>query len=273
MSFNVAIQKIIQQSKLKGIRTKEFFADYDHLRSGRVSHTQFERVINVEKFTITPDEVQALIEHYIEPDGKQVNYRRFIEDVDSAFFQRELDKTTTSQITPDTRIKSPRRQLHPDEEVIFQQVMIRIQKEVQTRRMDLLPLFKDYDRLKNHHITKISFMRSIPFHLSVDEVEIICLKYTDGEERDGINYFQFVNDASDPAVKQSRASPYENTHQLEPVYQQQEQKPEPLAVMKKIQATAQRGQIRLYDFFRYFDEMHYGVILPEDFRPGLAHAK
>ncbi|KAA6373182.1 MAG: hypothetical protein EZS28_031289, partial [Streblomastix strix] len=48
---------------------------------------------------------------------------------------------------------------------------------------------------------------------------------------------------------------------------------EPLAVMKKIQATAQRGQIRLYDFFRDFDTMHYGVIFPEYFRTGFSNAQ
>jgi hypothetical protein len=67
--------------------------------------------------------------------------------------------------------------------------MAKMQNEVTVRRMAVMTWFKDHDRLKNHHITKPQFVRCMPFLLTENELEVICRKYTDGEERDGINYY------------------------------------------------------------------------------------
>jgi len=53
------------------IRAKDFFRDYDKLRSGRVTKPQFGRVIATMGIRLSQDETDALAEHFTE-DGPHI---------------------------------------------------------------------------------------------------------------------------------------------------------------------------------------------------------
>merc|ERR1719284_838933 len=72
------------------VRAKDFFKDYDKLRSGRVTKPQFTRVLLTMGLAIPPHEAELLAEHFTQ-DGPNVqypqvvNYRAFCDCIDECF--------------------------------------------------------------------------------------------------------------------------------------------------------------------------------------------
>lgn len=54
---------------MKQLRIKEFFKDYDNLRKGTVSETQFRRVLDITGIPLSNQEFQALLNKYKQKDG------------------------------------------------------------------------------------------------------------------------------------------------------------------------------------------------------------
>ena len=49
---------------MKRVRIEEFFKDFDKLRKGRVTRTQFKSVLSSMNFTYSNDEFEALADKY-----------------------------------------------------------------------------------------------------------------------------------------------------------------------------------------------------------------
>jgi Ca2+-binding EF-hand superfamily protein len=291
MNFELAFQHVLQQSALRGfaqhlqrhpfffsgivvssIRVSEFFKDFDPLRSGKCSPTQFARVLSTEKFTLPAEEVELLAQHYLEDDGKFVNYRQFITDVEGTFVAKELEKSPTTRTIPAHYTQTMFVSLTPEEEDLFWKTMNKLKHIVATRRMYVMEHFQDHDRLKNHHITHTQFKRCMPFDLSDEEIRVILKKYTDGKPEDGIDYHQFVLEISKPPEYRDMTRTWGDTTPLTALPQAREKPPEALAVTTKVQAIVLKRRIRLLEFFRDFDKLRSGICLPEYFRTAISAA-
>lgn len=76
---------------------KPWFQDFDPLRSGQMTPTQFERCLTAAGLTrlhfhdLTPAQIKTLIKAYASPkDPKRVNWAKFVEDVDSGKYIRSM---------------------------------------------------------------------------------------------------------------------------------------------------------------------------------------
>lgn len=49
---------------MKRIRIREFFKDYDPLRKGFVTETQFKRILHVSNISLTETEIEILVRSY-----------------------------------------------------------------------------------------------------------------------------------------------------------------------------------------------------------------
>jgi Ca2+-binding EF-hand superfamily protein len=79
---------------MKRIRTKEFFKDYDPLRKGTISESQFKRVLHVSNINISQKAIDAIIAKYKVdniPNGN-VHYANFGENIDTIFTTKSIDK-------------------------------------------------------------------------------------------------------------------------------------------------------------------------------------
>lgn len=54
---------------MKQLRIKEFFKDYDPLRKGVVTESQFKRILDINGFNLVPVEIDSLLVKYKEEDG------------------------------------------------------------------------------------------------------------------------------------------------------------------------------------------------------------
>lgn len=63
-----------------GIRTTEFFRDYDKLRSGLITVAQFKCGLSLcmaKRINLKRNEINRLVEHFISSDGEHVKYKEF----------------------------------------------------------------------------------------------------------------------------------------------------------------------------------------------------
>ena len=53
---------------MKKLRIKEFFKDFDGLRKGTVSESQFRRILDMTNIPLSNEEFKALVDKYREKD-------------------------------------------------------------------------------------------------------------------------------------------------------------------------------------------------------------
>ncbi|KAH7826355.1 putative ef hand family protein [Monocercomonoides exilis] len=273
MSYYPSFLKVLQQCHLRGIRVGEFFKDFDPLRSCKCTPSQFARVLSAEKFTLSPEDINLLVEAYKEPDGKMVNYKRFTDEVEASFVGKELEKSPTTKTRALNLSTVLAVTLPPEEEELYQKTLRELQEIVHYRRMNVMEHFQDHDRLKNHHITQPQFIRCMPFSLSEEQLRVLCKKYTDGKPQDGVNYHKFVFDISNPPPEEDSTSQWVSTGSLRELEKPKQKPPEAVAVITKVQAMVLKGSIRLMEFFSDYDKLRSGICLPEHFRTALSAAK
>ena len=78
----------------RGIRTTEFFKDYDRLRCGRITERQFASALRLavgREAPIGGDDAERVVGFYRRPDGS-VDYREFCAMLENAFNVPALDK-------------------------------------------------------------------------------------------------------------------------------------------------------------------------------------
>jgi hypothetical protein len=86
---------------MKRVRISEFFKDFDKLRKGRVTKTQFKAILSTLSFTLTDEEYNTLIERYGCPDDAlMVNYSAFVDSIDSIFTIKGIEKMPTLKVKP-----------------------------------------------------------------------------------------------------------------------------------------------------------------------------
>jgi Ca2+-binding EF-hand superfamily protein len=87
------IARIRLMCKKDRIRVGEFFRDFDKLRSGFITDTQFRIGLNMAKIVVSSHEFDLLCEHYRAPkEGKHIKWRDFCDAVDEVFTKKGLEK-------------------------------------------------------------------------------------------------------------------------------------------------------------------------------------
>ena len=78
---------------------KEFLSDYDKLRSGNITITQFRQGLKIAKIELSQNEFQCLVNGYISSNkDSSVRYLQFCEDVDAVFTKPRLEKDPYLQL-------------------------------------------------------------------------------------------------------------------------------------------------------------------------------
>lgn len=91
---DLPVQELINRIRhlvlIHRIPLKPWFHDFDQLRSGKMTRSRFERCLTAAGLTrldlhdLTPTQMEKLLQHYTsEPNNDLVDWKRFIEDIDS----------------------------------------------------------------------------------------------------------------------------------------------------------------------------------------------
>lgn len=134
-----------------GIRTTEFFRDFDKLRTGKCSEAQFSASLTLavgKQTKLTPSEIAQLANHFCAADGR-VCYGEFCDSMESGFSVPHLDKNVTAEVRlpPKGSLYRSLPRLSDAEEARVQSILDRLANEVLRRRILLYPFFRDFDRV------------------------------------------------------------------------------------------------------------------------------
>eukprot|EP00842_Homolaphlyctis_polyrhiza_P004257 jgi/Hompol1/4832/HPOL_001849-RA len=274
------------------IRLVELFQDFDKLRSGLMTVSQFRRCVasSMDKGVVSPlseAEINVLLDHYTDPKTKMVRWRAFVDSIDTVFGAKQLENSPTSYGSG--VVKPFRRPLSPNSEQTLVEVIRRLKSYVKHHGSDVKSWFKDFDKYNNGYVTYNQFRRGIPQNLlSMEEEDLLLARY--GEVVTGtVNYFKMNTDvnrkAPRPIVDElqlvARLKPnagwYDDHvpvgteellhHTNGPSYGTN--KPNIELVEEKIKRYVYKNRVRLIEFFRDYDRHNCGLVTEPQFQAGV----
>jgi len=284
--------KIKASCVMKRVRITEFFLDFDKLRKGAVTKTQFRRILSMLSFVVTEQEYEALEKKYENADG-HVEYTKFCKNIDEVFTVKGIDKDPSvaiKQLSVEDSLKARRKRMELDEESkkkLFEALEV-AQKLVLTQRFHMKPFFQAFDTTKSSYITKTQFARvlsQIGLKPTEEVLNIILKYYMNKGNVDEVNYVDFVNDVDKP---EDVYLIQEKDFSLSTVTNLIKKKQEALSAKKQIvdrepddiedvlaliRKKVKQERMRLGEFLRDFDKLRSGNITVSQFRIGLNMAK
>jgi hypothetical protein len=272
--------------KQKNIRVGEFMRDFDKLRSGSITDTQFLSCLSMMKIYLSHKESEMLVEKYRNPERlREVLWREFCDDIDQVFVIKKLEKRDDIQDLSDiTKTSFKLNELSLPDQAILQDILKIMKNFFEVNRIDPKPAFTNYDHLKRGKVLMPQFKKichSMKFYIQDHDIEILMKKYGDPISNE-INYVVILNDAKEigeekkseineedekvkeivPTLSSSNNFYTYQTHFLDIDFNIKD-------VLDKIKHTVKINRIRLQEFFNDFDTLRKGIVSKAKFRTAL----
>lgn len=143
---NDAEDRIRAMVVMKRIRIEEFFYDFDKLRKGRVTRSQFKAILSSMNLTLTENEFEALANKYQTNDPEKFfNYKAFNANINKAFTITGIDKNPCTKVAPilnyDTLLARRKYLNGVSEEADIQPILDEYRTAVSNKRIHLKPVF------------------------------------------------------------------------------------------------------------------------------------
>lgn len=283
------IEKRIQSLVvMKRVRINEFFRDFDKLRKGKVTPTQFKAILSSLNFNLTEEEFESIINKYKTPDN-MVNYAEFVEIIDQAFTLKGIDKHPNVRVAPissDATLHARKKFLEFDESDSAEMLAIleEYRRIIQTKRLEVKPMFQDFDITKCGHVTKTQFIRVLnQLNIMIDErfMSQLLKKYMDKGNADEVNYFEFCNDVDRPEDMFGAGRDFNHSFDYFSAM-----KPHPVGteivreqftdiddLLSRMRQACKEKRVRVSEFFRDFDRLRSGDVTIAQTRIALNMAK
>jgi len=278
VDLNSVIARIQHHVLVNRIRVSEFFKDYDQLRSGSVSRSIFARGLNVMGVNwLDKPHVLALQNYYADPlKSDCVVVNDFVRDIESVFTQPELEKDPLKKVPPLETFVLPKEGAnigweHSSDNVKqwFEEAMVRMRSRAMQRRLLAKPVFQDFDKHNNGHVTQSQFKQCLAYldlHTDDDEVRAIQEKFSDNI---GFDYVRFL----DELTPQVRDLPKYKEHLKELQAVNAHKNPPEIdaladlrAIITKIKTKVWKERMRVYEFMKDYDKLKTGRVLETNFR-------
>lgn len=272
------------------VRIEEFFRDFDKLRKGRVTRSQFKSILSQLNFNLTDDEFESLADKYSTTDPERFfRYVDFVANINKAFTIKGIDKAPTTTVAPVTQndtLLARRKYLsaNPAAGGEIEAVLDQYKQAVKTMRIHLKPVFQDFDITKNGHVTKAQFLRVLdrlrinaPAHI----LQGLLKRYMDMGNIDEVNYVDFCEDVDSSKQLFEVGQDFNHSFEYFPKTQARVSKAEIVRnnptdvddILARVRQVGLEQRIRISEFFRDFDKLRSGFITSNQFRMGLSMAK
>ncbi|KAJ0404945.1 hypothetical protein P43SY_005944 [Pythium insidiosum] len=288
------------------IRTKNFFIDFDPLRTEKCTEAQFRRCVKLCFPKVTEHDLDMLVRKYRAPDSdvSKVFYMKFCNYIEGKTNSPSSDNNccddVLSQLTTALRGSSVqpscsrdvRGSLSEAELEIYRSTMERLSAFCTQRRVLVKPLFQDFDKGRREHITVEQFIRvmtmlKLTFN-NTNEQRVLLKRYVSPHGERFVNYVTFCHDIESWGDNNSRPSSSSSTggsarssiasEILSPTRIHSETFETTAAathtrsvpmLMRYIKQIIKRDRIRLEEYYRDFDKLRHGKITNAQFAAGL----
>lgn len=267
---------------MKRIRASEFFRDFDNLRKGTVNAGQFESALGMMNVNLAQADIQALLNKYRHPDGG-IDYASFCKYVESA--PELLDKMPDYRAEGTASTMAARKQfmdISQQELQSLHDVLQDYKQQVRTRRVNLKPMFQDFDKAQTGHVTRFQFARvlnQLSLNTVEDNLRLLYRRYLDRGNKEEVNYRDFCKDVDQPediftpnnqfvpnidAALHYRKTNYPNLqYTTQPLFNEKEFASSSTtheAFLKRIKNAVNRNKIQLQEYLQHYDRSKSGYI-------------
>lgn len=265
--------------------------DFDKLRSGTITKTQFLSCLSMLKIFLTIKESELLYDKYrCTYKDNFVMWKVFCDDIDKVFIIKCLEKRDDiDDLINITKSSFKLNELSLPDQAVLQEILTDMKEFFEVNRIDPKPMFTNYDHLKRGKVLKPQFkkiLHSMKFFIQDNDIEILMKKYGDQISNE-INYVVILNDAKDAGEKNIKTDVVKvktdkeeiipvlssannfytyQTHFLNLDFNIKD-------IMDKIKHRVKINRIRLNEFFQDFDGLRKGVCTKAKFRTALDMAK
>jgi hypothetical protein len=274
------------------MRVSEFMTDFDKLRSGSITETQFLSCLSMMKIYLSQKESEMLTEKYRNPEkNREILWRNFCDDIDQVFVVKKLEKRNDiNELLSITKSSFKLNELSLPDQAVLQEILKEMKGFFEVNRIDPKPAFTNYDHLKRGKVLKPQFKKichSMKFFISDSDIEILMKKYGDPISNE-INYIVILNDSYENGVGKKLTKDNEEgekkgeeimpslssannfytyqTHFLNIDFHVND-------ILDKIKHYVKINRIRLQEFFDDFDSLRKGNVSKAKFRTALDMAK
>eukprot|EP00418_Pyrodinium_bahamense_P089743 CAMPEP_0179037214 /NCGR_PEP_ID=MMETSP0796-20121207/14014_1 /TAXON_ID=73915 /ORGANISM="Pyrodinium bahamense, Strain pbaha01" /LENGTH=501 /DNA_ID=CAMNT_0020733517 /DNA_START=75 /DNA_END=1580 /DNA_ORIENTATION=- len=278
----VDIAQIIQDIQVyvfpRRIRLKEFFLDFDPLRSGRCTLAHLARALDMAGISLTETEVEILGEHFTETGGRvqkpqNVNYSKFCQAIDEVFNTGDPSQRMTSSPSTTQMMTATFHRNSVDDEERMLNLLHRVAMLCKTRGVVLKYCYTDHDRAPiaspsrvnpktGGKVTKNQFIRNFPFKKDISEkdLDMLAERYrvggAEGTSAGDVHFMALHNDISEAMQHEMPPFPRSDLF-LKP--DETEWSHQRLHPVHKIQSKVVERRVRLYEHFQDFDPLRKGV--------------
>lgn len=283
-SDTLEVEKKIQaEVVMKKLRIKEFFKDFDGLRKGTVTESQFRRILDMTNIPLNDTEYKALLNKYSQPVGL-VNYKAFVDNIDKVFTTPGIEKDPLYKVDSvdyNTTLAARRKylELTPEEEEHLAMIIHDYQQLIKNRRVLLKPTFEDFDKTHLGYVSRNQFLRILnQFKLfpNNEALNLLLKRYTDKGNLDEVNYYAFIRDVDQyddegKKISKDHAESFKipSNQAGKTVGFISNENPESLDdLFAKIRRKTKQNRIRISEFLRDFDKLRSGGITNSQLRLG-----
>jgi len=184
------------------VRTYDSMHVHDRHNSGKVVPIKFHGVLDQLGFVLSRKESKVLADHFTAPGDTQINYRNFVDAMESSFTQKGLEKEPTVKVK-NFQPMMPSDEVQPlsnmDDETFTDEFMSAVAVDFSLRRIQPKTFFQQYDKCKIGSVTAAQFkavMKSLDCPLTNEEFEMINTRYHKGDRRicGDVGYVKFCRD-------------------------------------------------------------------------------
>ena len=271
------IARIRTFCKQQRTRVAEFFRDFDKLRSGYITDSQFRIGLNMAKIVLSGQEFEALLQHFRAPkEGRHVCWKDFSDAIDEVFTKKNLEKAIDTRLD-DVRTQTfyGRNDATRDQRSIVQVVLGAFREWLTRNRLDPKSFFQDWDRHKHFKVSPKQFRQTLTnlgFVMSDEEMTAIQSIY--GTDNNEIQYLEFINDGTPFKTFEKHMEDLNKTKKDQYIGKERTfvGEKEITDLMFKLKAQVKKDRIRLREFFQDHDPLRKGHIINQKFR-GVLHTQ
>ena len=312
-TLTAVMRKIRTVTKQSGVRLRQFFEDADPLRRGLITVNQFESGVDSAGYGLKPSALSLLSSSYgdaieTDPSGRPlVRWSTMCDDVDSIFTLRGLESNPTldvdggiAALMAEMEGKTPR--LSPAEEGTLATLLASLAVHIAKRRIQLMPTFEGFDKLKRGCVTATQFERCLSIAelhamFTRDQLAVVKRAFASEPATPGVqqallstsllSYRWFLFALQDPSLV-TRLPPMDEPMSVPPGAAAVTQNHSPknrragrrasagrdslASVVDKICVYCAHRSIRLSEFFPDYDELRRGCMPKAKMRTALAAA-
>lgn len=283
------IQRHVLQNRL---RVNEFFKGFDPLNCGKLTLSQFHRGLDalgisaLNRLYLSLPEIHSLMVQYRDPsDPDRCCWKTFENDIEQVFTTEGLEKFPMLVIDPPPRevIELPRKggknwqNINCATRDLCEDAVHKVKTRTNTRRLILKPIFRDYDKHNNGHVSRSQMRQCLLSNgilLSDEELYALEERFNDDV---GFNYSWFLREIDakpheEPLFDAYRADMMKLNEPIPPRPATRQEK-DIVLILAKIKGKVVRERIRLIEFMEDFDVCNQQVISRINFARGLSTAR